>query len=121
MIPLLGKLYITSNSSVEKLQTAKDLAAEAIDMNIANDAASRNGLSKFHTAIVKVIGDSTTDKRQVNEETIVDIAQETKIEGADEDMNPQALKTDMVKTETMSDVQDSIVEELLAEDDDEVM
>ena len=118
MIPLLGKLYITSNSSMEKLQIAKDLAAEAIEINIANDAASRNGLNKFHTATVKAIGDSMTDKRPVNEETIVDIAQETKVEGEDENMNTRGLNTEMVKTEIMSDVQDSILEELLAEDDE---
>lgn len=118
MIPLLGKLYITSNSSMEKLQIAKDLAAEAIDINIANDAASRNGLNKFHTAAIKAIGDSTANKRQVNGETILDIAQESKVEGEDEDMNTRGLNTDMVKTEIMTDVQDSILEELLAEDDE---
>lgn len=99
---------------MEKLQIVNDLAAEAIDLNIANDAASRNGLNKFHTAIVKVIGESTTDTRQVDGETIMDM--ETKVEV---DINPPALKTDVIKTEIVSDVQDSLLEELLAEDEEE--
>lgn len=118
-MPLLGKLYVTGHSSAEKVQLASDLATEAVDMNIAMDAASRNGLNKFHTAVVKVIGESTTEKRQIDGETVADM--ESKMEAGDADSNPSGLKTDVIKTEKGPDVQDSLLEELLAEDEEEEM
>lgn len=116
MMPLLGKLYVTAHSSGEKLQIANELAGEAVDMNIAFDAASRNGLTKFHTAIVKVIGESTTDKKPVDGETITDM--ESKMEVEDADVHQPELKTDVIKTEKASDAQDSLLEELLEEEEE---
>ena len=116
MMPLLGKLYVTAHSSVEKLQMANDLAAEAMDMNIAFDAASRNGLNKFHTAVVKVIGESKLDKKAVEGETIADM--ESKMEVEDADLHPPELNTDIIKMEKASDAQDSLLEELLAEEEE---
>lgn len=117
IMPLLGKLYVTAHSSAEKLQVAHDLAAEAVDMNLANDAASRNGLNKFHNAIVKAVGESTTDKRQVDGETIADV--ESKMEVDDADASAPGMKAEVIKTEKGSDAQDSLLEELLAEDEEE--
>lgn len=119
MLPLLGKLYVTANSSADKLKTAKDLAAEAIEMNIVNDASSRNGLNKFHTALVKVIGDCTINNNPVvDDETTVIVAQETKMMVEDGTKPPGALPTDVVKAEPIPEGQDSLLDQLL-EDDDE--
>lgn len=116
-MPLLGKLYVTANSSMEKLQAAKALAAEAIDMNIVGDAASRNGLNKFHTAIVKVIGDSLPDRGQVDEETAVDLMPEEKLVVVGEsDTITGGSKTEALKTEGNQAVQDSLLDELLEDD-----
>ena len=116
MMPLLGKLYVTAHSSAEKLQMAHDLAVEAIDMNIAFDAASRNGLNKFHAALIKVMGESSMDKKQVDGETIADM--DSKMEVGDADLNPPGLKIEVIKTEKVSDTQDSLLEELLAEEEE---
>lgn len=51
IIPMLGKLYITSNSNIGKIRTAIQLVVEAIDGKIANDAVSRNALHKLHLAL----------------------------------------------------------------------
>ena len=119
IMPLLGKLYVSASSSMEKVQNAKDLVAEAIDMNIANDAACRNGLNKFQAAIVKVIGESETDKQAVDEETMAEIGQESKMEVDDAGLPNLELQPDVVKTEPLPDAQDSLLEELLADDDEE--
>jgi condensin complex subunit 3 len=119
MLPLLGKLYVTANSSVDKLMTAKDLAAEAIEMNIVNDASSRNGLNKFHTAVVKVIGESTVDNKPVDEGTTVNIARETKMVVGDSTIIPAELPTGVVKTESIPEGQDSLLDQLLEDDDDD--
>lgn len=37
-------------------------------MKAANDAASRNGLSKLHLALKKVVGEAGTARRSVEEE-----------------------------------------------------
>lgn len=53
-----------------------DLVAEAIDMKVANDAASRNGLNKMHLAITKLIREIGTVKKGTQDETVVDEAPE---------------------------------------------
>ncbi|KAL9031939.1 MAG: hypothetical protein Q9196_000073 [Gyalolechia fulgens] len=57
ILTMLGKLYITSDSSVDKLQAATDLATEAIDAKIAPDATARNSLGKLHHALTKARGE----------------------------------------------------------------
>lgn len=65
-------MYLTASSTPEKLISVHDLVVEAIDMKVANDAASRNGLNKMHLVLVKLIGEIGTAKKGTQEETIVD-------------------------------------------------
>ena len=67
---MLGKLYITPTSDGEKLQTALDLTAEAIDIKIAADATSRNTLNKLHAALIKAIGDGPIAQRGAEEDAV---------------------------------------------------
>lgn len=119
MLPLLGKLYVTASSSMEKLLAVKELTSEAIDLKIANDAACRNGLNKFQAAIIKVLGDSVMDTRLVDGETILDVEQESKVDVDDGKLSTPGPKTNAIKMEPPPDVQDSLLEELLAEDEEE--
>lgn len=121
LITVLGKLYITPNSDGEKLQKALALAAEAIDIKIGTDAASRSALNKLHTALVKAVGDSKAIGKSV-EGYIV--AQEglTVIE---EDAAPEPTEVgedsgiENLKEEAMTEAGDTIVEALL-DDEEEV-
>jgi hypothetical protein len=56
---LLGKLYVTSFSTADKLQSVYVLVEKAIELKVATDAPSRTGLTKFHTAIKKAIMESS--------------------------------------------------------------
>ncbi|MCJ1464876.1 hypothetical protein MMC07_003491 [Pseudocyphellaria aurata] len=71
IIPLLGKLYITANSTREKLQVIYELVTKAIDMKEASDATSRNALSKLLLALEKAIGEVGTTERNAEAETVV--------------------------------------------------
>lgn len=51
---MLGKLQITSTQDTEKLHTVARLAQEAIDEKVADDAATRNALSKLSASISKL-------------------------------------------------------------------
>lgn len=116
IFPLFSKLYITTNSTQEKLQTVHELTAEAVDMRIANDAASRNGLNKLHAALTKAIGEAKSTKKSVEEETVADIAQdESTIR--EEIADREEVKTESGGAEDGKEVQDSLLGELL--DDDE--
>lgn len=116
---MLGKLYITPNSDGEKLQTALDLTAEAIDIKIATDATSRTALSRLHTALVKAVGDSAVNRKSVEEETM---AQEG-LTVLEENAVPEpmqmgdASKIETPKDEAVTEAGDTLLEELL--DDEE--
>ena len=67
---MLGKLYITSTSSAEKLQLINDLVIEAIDSKIASEASSRTALNKLHLAVGKALGEGNgRPARKSSEET----------------------------------------------------
>lgn len=102
IIPLVGKLYIAANSTPEKLQVIYELVTKAIDMKVANDATSRNALSKLHLVLRKVIGEVGTTKRNAEEETVADMA----------------LKT--IEDEGKTEAQDSLLDDLLDDDDMEL-
>lgn len=110
IIPLLGKLYIAANSTPEKVQVIYELVTEAIDMKAANDAASRNGLSKLHLALKKVIGEAGATRRSVEEERAAEVALEESVVMA---------KAEIIE-EGRTEVQDSLLEELLDDEDMEL-
>lgn len=130
IIPLLGKLYVSANSTPEKLQVIYELVTEAIDTKAANDAASRNGLSKLHLALRKVIGEAGTTGKGVEEETTVGVALEESIvvakaefiEHGETQMAEviQDAEMKMTEDEGKTEVQDSLLEELLEDEDMEL-
>ena len=119
LITMLGKLYITPNSDGEKLQTALDLTAEAIDIKVATDATSRTALNRLHTALVKAVGDSAVNRKSVEEETM---AQEG-LTVVEENAVPEPSqmgdesKIGNAKYEAVTEAGDTLLEELL--DDEE--
>ena len=123
---MLGKLYITANSSPENLAKVNELVIEAIDGKIASEAASRTALNKLHLAVSKAIGEAGKGRRAVVEEVAEpEVAPEdgaveiTKIGEAVEatgvrDENLTIGGADMTEEVT----KDSILDELLDEEDD---
>ncbi|KAL8704663.1 MAG: hypothetical protein Q9201_002197 [Fulgogasparrea decipioides] len=57
LLTMVGKIYVSPNSSTKKLQGITDLVAEAIDAKIATDATTRNALHKLYQSLGRVLGD----------------------------------------------------------------
>ena len=118
---MLGKLYITANSSAEKLRTTMELVTEAIDSNIATDAASRNALNKLHLALSKAVGEagkSTKDTDEIPASTYQDgltVVQDQ----ADGSIlaTKEALKVESVVDPSTADADDSLMDELLTDEE----
>lgn len=115
---MFSKLYITSNSAQDKLQTVYELATEAIDLKVANDTASRNALNKFHAALTKAVGEAQTI-RNVGEETVVDKIPD-KLVMRDKRADQDDVKTELAEAGNVTEVQDSLLEELLDDDKEEL-
>ena len=122
-IAMLGKLYISANAKIKKLQSTTELVAGAIDKNIAQDAPSRNALNKLHSALSKALGEAgrvvpdseaaqaaagdggqTTLQEQRVEESVMADEEDVKVEGLED--------------EGATEVQDSLLEELLDDNDE---
>ncbi|MCJ1403422.1 hypothetical protein MMC11_006645 [Xylographa trunciseda] len=135
ILSMLGKLYITPTSALEKLQSVCDLAAEAIDLKIAPDAGSRNALTKLHTALSKALGETTPvsprksaaregitafkEEEAEPEETQLPeteaVEEETKLEA---EMEEETQMDEVMGEETV--VKDSVLDELLDNEDEEL-
>lgn len=123
LITMVGKLYITSNSDQEKLRSTTELVIEAIDNKTANDAPSRNALNKLHLALGKAMGEAGKAKKSAenlraptNEEGLTTIegpGGEESVLAKDED-----VPMETVEEEGMTEAQDSLLEELLTDDED---
>ena len=135
ILSMLGKLYITPTSTLEKLQSAYDLAAEAIELKIAPDAGSRNALTKLHTNLSKALGETTPisprksgaregpivlkeDDAELDETQIPEVAvaeEEMKLEDVAEG---ETQMENIIEEET--EVKDSVLDELLDEEEEEI-
>ena len=118
---MLGKLYITANSSAEKLRSTTALVVEAIDGNIATDAASRNALNKLHLALSKAIRDGGISEK-ITDEMPASVDQDglRVVEEQAEDSilaTENALQLESVADPSIADANDSLVEELLSDDE----
>ncbi|KAL8910314.1 MAG: hypothetical protein Q9171_004358 [Xanthocarpia ochracea] len=117
LLTMLGKLYITSNSSTEKLQGISDLVAEAIDAKVATDTTTKNALNKYHLALSKVVGETHSARSSIEdqpvEETIAD--NETKME---EESEVDKTRMQVDEEQAVSSAQDSLLEELLDDEDE---
>ena len=116
---MLGKLYITANSSAEKLRITTELVTEAIDGNVATDAASRNALNKLHLALSKAMGEagkSTKDAHEIPASAYQDGL--TVVQDQPEDSilaTKEALKVESVVDPSTADADDSLMDELLTD------
>lgn len=123
LLSMLSKLYITGNSNPEKLQATYELVAEAIDIKIATDTPTRNGLNKLEAALNKALGESGTfrqytERRPAQEGlTVVDEGQSelpaARLDGVED------TKMDIVKREDeeMAGTNDTLLEALLDDED----
>lgn len=89
---------------------------------MASDAPSRNALTKLHSALGKVVGEAGAIRKSVEDGvTVVEegktMAEEDEAEapalGSEEDM-----KMEVVEQEDETKVKDSLLEELLDDDDE---
>ena len=125
---MLGKLYVTANSSPEKLSTVNELVIEAIDGKIASEAASKTALNKLHLAVSKAL-------QEVGKGRLVEAEQAAKPEitpeGCDEAVtnlaeaveatsivDGQVTMEEVIGVE--EDTKDSILDELLDDEEDDL-
>ncbi len=119
LIAMLGKLYITSNSTADKLSTVSQLVIDAIDTKIASDAASKSALNKLHLALSKAIGETGKAKKTADEiEMPVAEEEGTQVEG-EESVLPAVKDVKMEVDEGVTE-RDSVLEELLGDEDEDL-
>ena len=120
LIAMLGKLYITSKSSAGKLHATIALVGEAIDDRIANDAASRAALNKLHLALGKAIRAAGEAKSSPNDTLAGFVLSTIEDQEADELVldSDQDIKVEMPEVDGVSEAKDSLLEELLDDDED---
>ncbi|KAK4697012.1 condensin complex subunit 3, partial [Lecanoromycetidae sp. Uapishka_2] len=122
LIAMLGKLYITANSDPEKLQNTTELVIEAIDNKTASDAPSRNALNKLHIALSKAMGEAGKRKKCAeNISAPADEATSTTLEEPVGDKpvlaHDEDVPLDTIEEEGMTEAQDSLLEELLTDEE----
>ena len=112
---MLGKLYITTNSSRDNLQLVLDLVTDAIDTKVAPDAPSRNSLTKLQTALVKGLGNTENGKKGSTSEGMTVLADEEAAVPAQASEEEAKMK-DVIREEDVGR-QDSVLEEPLSGED----
>lgn len=124
-IAMLGKLYITANSKTEKLRSTTELVVEAIDTKVAQDASSRNALNKLHSALNKASGEAGKFK-PISEDTLAPTAGDDGLTMLEEQRveesvmaNEEEVRMEDVEEEGVTEAQDSLLEELLDDEDDD--
>ncbi|MCJ1473556.1 hypothetical protein MMC13_002207 [Lambiella insularis] len=119
ILSMLGKLYITATSTAEKLQSVRGLAAEAIELKIAPDAASRNALTKLHGALSKAVGEMAPGSPRKSAAPVVKAeeveSEETSLPEAENAAEETKMKGVVDEGEA---VKDSVLEELLDEEEE---
>ena len=134
---MLGKLYITSASTPDKLQSVSDLTAEAIELKITSDATSRNALVKLQTALTRAINEAGigANRKSVEDEGVTILkgdevqSEQTSLPRVLQQLDTQLEDTKMEEIEddtkmegvregSATDVRDSILDELLDEDEE---
>lgn len=125
LIAMLGKLHITANSKTERLQSTTELVAEAIDSKVAQDAPSRNALNRLHSALSKALGEAGKVK-PISEDTLAPAWGDdglTTVEepGVEESVmaNEEDIRREGAEEEGVTEVQGSLLEELLGDEDDD--
>lgn len=125
LIAMLGKLFITPNSKTEMLQSTTELVEEAIVNKVAQDAPSRNALNKLHSALSKALGESGK-VNPISEDTLAPAGGDdglTMLEGQGGEESVVGTEKDIgiegIEDEGVTVAQDSLLEELLDDEDDD--
>ncbi len=125
LIAMLGKLYITVNSSFDKLQTINTSVTEAVVDKLASDAGSRNALNKLHLALTKAMGEAGKPKKSLDK-TLAPDADDglTVMDGHEGEesvrANEEDVKLEMIEDEGVTDTKDPLLEELLDDEDEDL-
>ena len=119
---MLGKLFVTSQSVFEKMESTNERVVKALNDKVASDAASRTALNKFHTALSKALTEAGKSQKMAIEDTASPMADDgiSVMEEANESSTPDdgEIKLEPVGEEGMTEGKDSILEELLDYEDD---
>ena len=124
---MLGKLLVNGNSKLDKLESVNNLVIEAIDGNIAGDAASRTSINKLDLALGKALGEARkrtmdpaplteTEPRPSAEE--MGMTDEGQLSDAASTMNGANQKEDAAHDTMVADKQDSVLESQLSDDEE---
>ena len=118
------------------MQTVNALVIEAIDSKVAGEATSRTALSKLYLAVSKALGEAGKGRKMAEvEETVAPVADEKERvtrfqEPAEETVLPEEVgrdgdmkmeRMDVVEEAATEVTKDSILEELLDDDDEDVL
>ncbi|KAL8820436.1 MAG: hypothetical protein Q9223_001353 [Gallowayella weberi] len=115
LLTMLGKLYITSNTSPERSQAVSDLVAEAIDGKLATDTATKNALNKFHLALTKILGEGRTIRPSIEDEPVDPTLAENESH-LEEDSDRGETKMLVDADQVVSGTQDTLLEKLLEDE-----
>ena len=121
LISMLGKLHITANSTGEKLRKTSARVARAIEDRIASDATSRNALNKLQVALQKAVGEAgEADKSP--DETLAPVPEDdltaTEAHHVDQGSDRDIKLEPPHENESVTEAKDSLLEELLDDDED---
>lgn len=115
---MIGKLYMTSNSSAEKLQAVSDLVAEAMDGKLATDTTTKNALNKCHLALSKALGEARTAQSNMDDQRVDPTMgeSETRLE-VETEVDENEVQVDEKAAGTGA--RDSLLGELLDDEDED--
>lgn len=114
LLGMLGKLYVTSNSTMKKLRGVSDLVAEAIEGKVASDATSRTAVNKLNLALTKALGEAHTVQPNIEEHG----ADQT-LAGNGNDVEA-AMEVEATEGKAVTQGQDTLLEQLLDDDGKDV-
>lgn len=124
---MLGKLLVNGNSRLDKLESVNNLVIEAIDGNLAGDAASRTSINKLHLALGKALGEAR--KRTVDAAPLIEaeprpsaeemgMTDEGQSSDAASTVNGTVQKDDVAHDTMVVDKQRSVLESQLTDDEE---
>lgn len=125
---LLGKLFVSPNSSEEKLREAYDVVSEAVEEGLVTDTTGRNALYKIHVSLGKIVN-SLDDQRPAHNRTSRSASETLGRQTPEEKSNLSNEGDSKIKVEEDSDGtvvpenvdRDSLVDDLLSDGEDTKM
>ncbi|KAL9595967.1 MAG: hypothetical protein Q9219_006127 [cf. Caloplaca sp. 3 TL-2023] len=116
---MLGKLYLTSNSSTEKLRAVLDLVTEAMDTKIAPDTTTRNALNKTHQALTKALGEADSAQANIENQSVNQTVAGDEL-SAEERSDIEETKAGLDQDKVAVQEQDTLLDELLDDEEDDL-